>query len=296
MRAEFGGPRRQRGFWNFVIPAIGAVASAMISKRSAKKSTEAQIAAQREFAEQGVQRRVADAKAAGLHPVYALGANTPGFSPTAQFGPSDGGVSEASQHIGRAFEAANERQDRALNRRLIEAQIRAADASSAENLAQAQYWASEAARRNQPGTAAGPGFGSGVIVNAYKPIASPEAHPLDRDAIELKPDARVSRSTVNPAMTAARDHPSMREFVMYNGDRVLLPAGEEGQMPEDMSMIGYLEAIGANVARYGYRSIPDAVGRWMGISPEARRGRTVESALRNFVKWARQGFPRGGPR
>lgn len=39
------------------------------------------FAFQREFAEQGIQKRVEDAKKAGIHPLYAMGANTPSVSP-----------------------------------------------------------------------------------------------------------------------------------------------------------------------------------------------------------------------
>lgn len=40
-----------------------------------------QIDYQKEYAQNGIQWRVADAKKAGLHPLYALGANTPTYTP-----------------------------------------------------------------------------------------------------------------------------------------------------------------------------------------------------------------------
>lgn len=64
---------------------------------------------QREFARQGIQMRVADAKKAGIHPLYALGANLPTYSPSPTYvgaGTQLGdAVAEAGQNIGRAVDA-----------------------------------------------------------------------------------------------------------------------------------------------------------------------------------------------
>lgn len=46
-----------------------------------KNNTEAQIENQRAFAQNGIQWKVKDAEKAGIHPLYALGAQTPSFQP-----------------------------------------------------------------------------------------------------------------------------------------------------------------------------------------------------------------------
>lgn len=87
-------------------------------KIAAEKELAAQnIANQKEFAQQGIRWKVADAQAAGLHPLAALGAQTSSFSnvvggnydiPKTDFG-------GMGQDIGRAIEAgstASERNDR----------------------------------------------------------------------------------------------------------------------------------------------------------------------------------------
>lgn len=67
-------------------------------------------ALQREFAQNGIRWRVADAKAAGIHPLYALGGGGPTFSPST-FIPGDSGnglvegLSKAGQDIGRAIDS-----------------------------------------------------------------------------------------------------------------------------------------------------------------------------------------------
>lgn len=99
--------------------ALGALISAgssllggFLGKKQADKDRDRaaqQVDIQREFAQKGIQWKVADAKAAGIHPLYALGANTPSFSPTIQATPSGSsmaaGLSQAGQNIGRAVSA-----------------------------------------------------------------------------------------------------------------------------------------------------------------------------------------------
>lgn len=83
---------------------ISAAASFIGGKRAAKsqqRANEINDLRQREFAQQGIQWRVKDAERAGIHPLYALGANTPTYSP-AQTGTGDGGIAGAGQDLGRA--------------------------------------------------------------------------------------------------------------------------------------------------------------------------------------------------
>lgn len=100
-------------------PIIGA-ASSLIggimgqnSQNAAIKSQEnmaaQNIALQKEFAQSGIQWKVADAKAAGVHPLYALGANTTSFSPVSIGSPSGSplgqGIAAAGQDLSRAMAA-----------------------------------------------------------------------------------------------------------------------------------------------------------------------------------------------
>lgn len=56
---------------------------------------------QKEFAQKGIQWKAADAKAAGLHPLAAIGAPTTSFSPVSVGG--DNSYSRAGQSIGRSL-------------------------------------------------------------------------------------------------------------------------------------------------------------------------------------------------
>ena len=102
---------------NGIIPAvIGAAAilgGAAMAKRSqdkarasANKNADANMRMQREFAQQGVRWKVEDAKAAGLHPLAALGSQTNAYTPQAMpvfdDSPMGRGISQAGQNISRA--------------------------------------------------------------------------------------------------------------------------------------------------------------------------------------------------
>lgn len=99
-----------------LISAGASVLGGLIGKSSADKATSAtqasaaaNMAMQREFAQHGIRWRVEDAKAAGIHPLYALGAQVTPFSPQAvHFGGDTSmanAVAAAGQDIGRAVDA-----------------------------------------------------------------------------------------------------------------------------------------------------------------------------------------------
>lgn len=70
---------------------------------------------QREFAQSGIQWKVADAKKAGIHPIYALGGSTASYTPSAisLSTPDIGsGLATAGQDIGRAIGATATQQQR----------------------------------------------------------------------------------------------------------------------------------------------------------------------------------------
>lgn len=72
--------------------------AARASARSAERQQGQNIQSQEDFAKHGIQWKVADAKAAGLHPLYALGANTASFAPNPVV-PDDGGYGAAGQAL-----------------------------------------------------------------------------------------------------------------------------------------------------------------------------------------------------
>lgn len=94
-------------------PLIAAGISAASSIFGSKKQADAaeennakNIQLQKDFAQQGIQWKVNDAKAAGIHPLFALGANTHSFAPVNAGDTSGGaGIAAAGQDISRAINA-----------------------------------------------------------------------------------------------------------------------------------------------------------------------------------------------
>lgn len=96
---------------------IGAASSALgglLGNKSAKEANQAaernaqkQYEQQKEFAQSGIQWKVADAEKAGIHPLYAMGANTVSYAPQS-IGSTPSNfdfVGQAGQNIGRAIDA-----------------------------------------------------------------------------------------------------------------------------------------------------------------------------------------------
>lgn len=90
-------------------PLISAGASllgGLFGRSSQDKANAQNIQLQKDFAQQGIRWKVADAKAAGIHPLYALGAQTHSFSPSLVGDTSlPTGLANAGQDISRAIDA-----------------------------------------------------------------------------------------------------------------------------------------------------------------------------------------------
>lgn len=126
----------------YLLPAAATIAGGLIGASSAdkaRKAAQAEAAAdrqlQRNFAKQGIRWRVKDAQEAGIHPLYAMGASIPGYTPSpARLGGGDASMgnalASAGQDIGRAISATATGPERdlalrraALQNSLLEVQI-----------------------------------------------------------------------------------------------------------------------------------------------------------------------------
>lgn len=139
-------PARQRGFWNFVIPAVIGAAGALMGGRQARKGAEAtnatnvalsreQMAFEYDMSNTAVQRRVYDLKKAGLNPMLAYNdvASTPSYQRANVENPEipmGQGIASASQGIAEKMAmAASIKATQAQTRKteaeaqLIEAQV-----------------------------------------------------------------------------------------------------------------------------------------------------------------------------
>lgn len=88
-----------------LIGAAAGISGGMMGNKANEKARQQEYQQQKEFAQSGIQWKVQDAEKAGIHPLYALGANTVSYSPQSVGGPDYNFVGDAGQNIGRAIDA-----------------------------------------------------------------------------------------------------------------------------------------------------------------------------------------------
>lgn len=135
--------------------AVGGILGGKSSEKNAQTNADAALQAaklnteyQKEFAQQGVRWRVEDAREAGIHPLAALGAQTPTYSPSFSMDAFNGnqqssvsplaiGLKSMGQNISRAHQAKMLEHDRALENAWKSAQIKRLEADTVLTQAQA---------------------------------------------------------------------------------------------------------------------------------------------------------------
>lgn len=80
------------------------IAGGLLSSHSASKAQQREYERQKEFAQNGIRWKVEDAKAAGIHPLYAIGASGATYTPQASSG-TDYGLHDMGQSISGAIES-----------------------------------------------------------------------------------------------------------------------------------------------------------------------------------------------
>lgn len=88
-----------------LIGAGASILGGLMGNKANEKASQKQYEQQKEFAQSGIQWKVKDAEAAGVHPLYALGANTTSYAPQSVGGPDFSFMSQAGQNIGRAIDS-----------------------------------------------------------------------------------------------------------------------------------------------------------------------------------------------
>lgn len=155
-------------FFSAALPAIGAGLSYLQSRNAGKRAQgnfEAQMAMAREFAQNGIRWKVEDAKAAGIHPLFALGGNTATYSPGAIPAANPGvDFAQLGQNIGSSIDNTRTASER-HSARLQELQLERAELENAQIRSQiALNNANRTPPMPEPVMAAG--------VNRYTPIVT----------------------------------------------------------------------------------------------------------------------------
>lgn len=85
-----------------ILGAIGGIIGSLIGGKSSSDAADKQADLQKQFAKQGIRWKVEDAKAAGIHPLYALGAQTHSYAPVSVGQPD---YANMGQNLGGAIQA-----------------------------------------------------------------------------------------------------------------------------------------------------------------------------------------------
>ena len=170
-----------------IVQGIGSIVGGVLNQKASAKTNETtwklanlNRADQYRFAREGIRWRVEDAKAAGIHPVYALGASGPSYSPvSANFHtPNYDFLGRAGAGFGNAIDRTVARKDRlkaVANEEVRKDAITGAQVGLMD--AQREYYTAAAARANAVGI--GPGINrsnaiagqgdSGVFTKGVRP-------------------------------------------------------------------------------------------------------------------------------
>lgn len=280
------------------IPGLaGGLLGGLVNKDASRDAAGLNRDMQREFAQKGIRWRVEDAKAAGLHPLAALGAAGASFSPSFQAGGLGDSLAQAGQDISRSIDATRT----ADERRVAEAAQAAAQAerdrsqrevdlsiinrnNSAASLDQAsayEIWNRKAG--NPPMPAAGNGLIPGAVV-----VPRPGRIPIAPDQVTPKAPDMLSIQSGRPGVSAGVN-PSSDELATRGGT-FYWPGGREG-MQENETMQWLLAA---------YENWPDidrGLTDWFNNS-RARFNEWWKAPFRNLRKYSedrnRTYFKRGG--
>lgn len=253
-----------------IIDPITNIIGGVISEQGQDRRLGRQLDFQKDLAQHQIRYRVADAKAAGLHPLFALGATPQPFSTVI---PGGSPLGESIQRMGqslsqtavRAGLEATKREDRNLRNKLIESQIGETDARK-------QYYQSLAATEKAAALQGIAPSNVGVMdeMSGKKPQAGGLSidrqksglvyndgrvweEPFGQGLIDVKPSEQKTTKKNQPGILAGQ-HGAYQEFILPGGQPILLPATEEGSLAEALEAIPFYmwpSIIGLNSRTYG---------------------------------------------
>lgn len=262
---------------------IGAAADLIGGRKSqsnAARMNAQNIAMQKEFAQFGIRWRVEDAKAAGLHPLYALGGQIPSFSPTVSMDSVGPSISSAGQNVQRAISATSTSEEKMAHRLAIAEGL----SRIKGNEAMAAYYNSLAAREGQSQS---PGIPHESEHSQFKDMG--QQLPMGSIVPEA---AKVIISKPNRDFAMAEGPtPLWREFNLASGMRIALPGGMQGDAAEVLESLSeswpmmYM-VYQENVKRYGSQWGDEFLKRYMPFGEAYTRFKNfdtpVDRASRRF--------------
>ena len=256
------------GPWGTVIGAGAGLVGGLLSNQSNREQADRGYASQREALQNSISWRVADAKRAGIHPLYALGAPAMNMSPVVmedQLGPS---LARAGQQVADTIRSAPTPEQRAqmiMDYRMASSQV-------SRNDAEADYYNALAAGqhiKNNETINAPRGTGLGV----QPELQSMEQMPTGggRGMVDLKAAENISPKG-GAEWSAAGVNPNMELRYVDKKLPMYLPLAQGDSMEEtlsEMSFPAYAGLLMRNQRIFGPGWMRDFIrSRYLGMEPE----------------------------
>lgn len=244
---------------------------------------------QREFAQNGIRWKAADAKAAGLHPLFAMGASTQGFAPIAigagqqaaaesdWLGPT---IRNMGQDLSRAVAAQatqQEREAQQLQLELLRAQVHKEYALAAEIESRARNHSIAMSYPAMPSNL------SPIAVRELGPLIPGQGNGLvtqGSGAFRVEPQKVPTHAPGDPARLPSAT-PGYIPVSQPDRSVILMPAQGDQRMDE-ISALDVIPWLRANL-QYNYNFIPEYVfGR--------DRGRSFTDAIARGIEAVRDSW------
>lgn len=238
--------------WAAIGQAIADTAMAGMARNDAQKQQRLDRELQKEFAQHGVRWRVEDAKAAGLHPLHALGAQVPSYSPSFTSGPD---MSHMGQSIGGALAGVQTKSERAQSQLEKAALLSGlAESDARRGLLEAQ--AAEIRARHSGGMPEN-------LSGAFQGVAAPEraAASVLPGMVDVIPAQQPTVSSEGTSV-AAGDPALWRRFQLQDGRPIYLPGGMTGDASEALESLGESPMLMMTVLSENERRNPGFM-RWI---------------------------------
>lgn len=220
-------------------------------------------ALQREFAQNGLRWKVADAQAAGLSPLFAVGGAGAAFSPNPIT--IGGSGDDFGDRMGQSLTRAISGQSTSAEKALHVAQLRVLESQADKNQAEAFYYASQASRGTQSAGQSG----------SFPPVVGPGSG-IEGMVTPKAPDAIAPR--VNDASLSAPQNPFWERHQLGDGTVIDLPRSDEGPAEAAENPTLWPSIIVRNIQQHGARWPSDVV-----TSPAATDRRSM--AIGDMVDW-----------
>jgi len=192
-------------FLSSLFSPIANIVGGIFGRQSSEDIAARNIAAQQEFAQHGISWKVADAKAAGINPLAALGASTSSFSNIVGDNSLGQGIAAAGQDMSRAAAANSSRVLRAadLDAKLTEAKINNVNADTIRQQAEASKISRTYA---SPGSSSGINYSNVPLPRARSDVLTPLFTSYDdgRGGIVELPTDKASQAMQNWASMPAQ--------------------------------------------------------------------------------------------